>query len=75
MLAIEEQRATFKSPCVKNCYFPHAGDVSTEHLRSSSVLNVIKAVKAVTNFLTVHYLAGATIANVKAIEDRITRKT
>ena len=59
MLAIEEQRATCNLPCVKNCYFPHAGDVSTEYLRSSSVSNVIKAVKAVT----VYYLARATIAN------------
>ena len=28
---------------MKNYYFPHAGDVSTEHLRFSSVSNVIKA--------------------------------
>ena len=50
MLGIEEQCATCNLPCVKKCYFPHAGDVSTEHLRSSSVSNVIKAVKAVTAF-------------------------
>ena len=61
MLAIDEQRATCNMPCVKKCYFLHAGDVSTEHLRSSSVSNVTKAVTA---FLTVHYLARATIANV-----------
>ena len=54
MLAIEEQRATCNLPCVKKCYFPHAGDVLTEHLRSSSVSNVIKVVKAVMAFLTVH---------------------
>ena len=46
MLAIDEQRATCNMPCVKKCYFPHEGDVSTEHLRSSSVSNVIKAVTA-----------------------------
>ena len=39
----EEQCATYNLPCVKNCYFPHAGDISAEHLRSSSVSNVIKA--------------------------------
>ena len=61
MLAIEEQRATCDLPCVKNCYFPHVGDVTTEHLQSSSVSN---AMKAVTAFITVHYLARATIANV-----------
>ena len=38
--------------------------VSTEHLRSSSVSNVIKAVKAVKAFLTFHYLARSTKANV-----------
>ena len=54
MLANEEQRATCNLPCVKNCYFSHARDVSTEHLRSLSVLNVIKAVTA---FL--HSLFGA----------------
>ena len=46
MLAIDEQRATCNLPCVKNFYFPHAGDVSTKHLRSSSVSNVIKPVTA-----------------------------
>ena len=61
MLAIEKQRATRNLPCVKNCYFPHAGDVSTEHFRSSSFSNVTKAVTA---FLTVNYLARATRANV-----------
>ena len=64
MLAIEEQRATCNLLCVKNCYFPHAGNVSTEHLRSSSVSNDMKAIKAVTAFLTVPYLARVTIANV-----------
>ena len=49
---------------MKNCYFPHTGDISTEHLPSLLVANVIKAVKAVTAFLAVHYLATATIPNV-----------
>ena len=52
MLAIDEQRATCNLPCVKNCYFPHTGDVSTEHLRSSSVSNVIKAVTAFFSMFT-----------------------
>ena len=42
MPAIEEQRATCNLPSVKNCYFSHAGDISTEDLRSSSISNVIK---------------------------------
>ena len=46
MLAIDEQRATCNMPCVKKCYFPHAGGVSTKHLQSSSVSNVIRAVTA-----------------------------
>ena len=46
MLAIDEQRATCNLPCVKNYSSPHVGDVSTDHLRSSSVSNVIKAVTA-----------------------------
>ena len=78
MLAIEEQRATCNLPCVKNCHFPHAGDVSTEHLRSSSVSNVIKAVKAVTAFFY-GSLIGASYDSKrhKAIvaQDQITRKT
>ena len=53
MIAIDEKRATCNMPCVKKCYFPHAGDVLTEHLRSSSVSNVIKAVTAFL-FFTVH---------------------
>ena len=78
MPAIEEQRATCNLPCVKNCHFPHAGDVSTEHLRSSSVSNVIQAVKAVTAFFY-GLLIGASYDSKrhKAIvaQDRITRKT
>ena len=47
MLAIDEQRATCNMACVKNVIFPmQPGDVSTEHLRSSSVSNVIKALRA-----------------------------
>ena len=76
MLAIDEQRATCNLPCVKNCYSPHAGDVSTEHLRSSSVSNVIKAVTA---FFFSGSLIGACYDSKrhKAIvaQDRITRKT
>ena len=73
MLTIEEQRATCNLPWVKKCYFPHAGDVSTEHLRSPSVSSVMKVV---TGFLTVHHLARATIANVtkrllRKIESRV----
>ena len=55
-----KQLATCYMPCVRNCYFPHTGDVSTEHFRSSLVSNVIKAVTA---FLTVYCLARGTIAN------------
>ena len=52
-------------PCVKNCYFPHAGDVSTEYLRSSSVSLGFKCHKGRNGFFyRFHYLARATIANV-----------
>ena len=61
VLAIEQQHASCNLHCMENCYFPHAGDSLTEHLQSSSVSN---AIKAVTAFLTVHYLLCATIANV-----------
>ena len=33
MPAIEEQRACCNLPCVKNCYFPDAGDVIWRVLR------------------------------------------
>ena len=73
MLAIEARRANCNLPCVKNCYFSHAGYVSTGHLRSSLVSNVIMAVTA---SLTDQYLACATIAKVtkqslRKIESRV----
>ena len=78
MLAIQEQRPTCNLPCVKKCYFPHAGDVSTEHLRCSSGSNVIKAVKAVT-FFFYGSLIGAYYDSKRheaiVAQDRITRKT
>ena len=77
MLAIGEKRATCNMPCVKKCYFPHAGDVLTEHLRSSSVSNLIKAVTAF--FIFYGSLIGACYDSKchKAIvaQDRITQKT
>ena len=77
ILAIDEQRATCNlllATCVKKCYFPHRGDVSTEQIRSSSVSNVIKAVTA----FFFGSLIGACYDSKrhKAIvtQDRITRK-
>ena len=75
MLAIDEQRATCNLPCVKNCYFPHSGDVSTEHLWSSSVSNVIKAVTAFFYCSLIGACYDSKRHKAVVAQDQITRKT